>query len=576
MRGLNLWLVRLCTLTAAVFWDADAEARQTPATLPNANPPSSVTAPRADRGQADPAGTPPFTGDGRTGTDVITPPVPLTSNLDPNFRPIDLNTALRLGGVQNPDLMIARQRVVEAVALKQLAAAQILPSLNGGVNYDSHNGVLQQSNGNILSVNRSAIYVGAGANAIAAGTVNIPGVVLTGNIAQGVYGFLVARQFVRERESDTLAIRNQAFLQIGLAYSELLRAEGRRAVAMQIRDEGAVVYRLVAAYAKVGQNKQSDAERAATELARRQADVQRADGDVLIASARLCEVLNLDPSIRLHPTDAWVTPQPIVPDPMPVPQLIALALLRRPELAARRAAIRGALLALDGAKVLPFSPTILVGFSAGGFGGGSNLVNPVFGSMSGRNDFDAVTYWTLQNLGVGNAVLIKSAKAQLGLARLEEIAVMDRVRAEVAEANAKTHARFALIQTYEQAVRSSTKGFREDLTRARGAVGLPLEVLDSLRLLATARYDYLDSIVDYNRAQFELYVAMGQPPAAALARPVPTGGVVAAGEPVPSPPGEAAVAPPPLAPRGAANTSPPASPPLAVNGPLSAPRSRGR
>ena len=59
--------------------------------------------------------------------------------------------------------MIARQRVVEAAALRQLAAAQFLPSLNLGTNYDSHTGNLQQSNGNILSVNRSAVYVGAGA-----------------------------------------------------------------------------------------------------------------------------------------------------------------------------------------------------------------------------------------------------------------------------------------------------------------------------------------------------------------------------------------------------------------------------
>ncbi len=64
------------------------------------------------------------------------PPRPLPpsppSILDPNVRDIDLNTALRLAGVQNPQLMIARQRVVEAAALRQLAAAFILPSLNLG------------------------------------------------------------------------------------------------------------------------------------------------------------------------------------------------------------------------------------------------------------------------------------------------------------------------------------------------------------------------------------------------------------------------------------------------------------
>ena len=57
--------------------------------------------------------------------------------------------------------------------------------------------------------------------------------------------------------------------------------------------------------------------------------------------------------------------------------------------------------------------------------------------------------------------------------------------------------------------------------RTKNLEGLPIEVLDSLRLLARSRYAYLDAIVDYNRAQFELYVALGQPPAKYLARPVP-------------------------------------------------------
>ena len=49
----------------------------------------------------------------------------------------------------------------ELPVFRQLAAAYFLPSINPGLNYDSHTGVLQQSNGNILSVDRSAVYVGA-------------------------------------------------------------------------------------------------------------------------------------------------------------------------------------------------------------------------------------------------------------------------------------------------------------------------------------------------------------------------------------------------------------------------------
>ena len=493
--------------------------------------------------------------------------MPITPTiLDPNVRPIDLNTALRLANVENPELNLARQLVVESAALRMLAAAQILPSLNIGTNYDGHQGTLQQSNGNILSVNRSSVYVGAGANAIAAGTVNIPGLVLSGNIAQGVYGYLTSRQVVRQRAFASLAVRNQTFLRVALAYSELTRAEGGLAVANQNRDEAREVARLTAEYAATGEGRKADADRAATQLARRQALVQEAEGQVLVASADLCRELNLDPSLRLHPTDAFIVPLPIVPDPMPLPQLIAIGLLHRPELGERQAAIRAALMQLEGSKALPFSPTVLIGLSAGGFGGGSNLVVPTFGGFGGRADADVFAYWTLQNLGVGNVALIRTAKAELMAQRYREIGMLNIVRAEVAQAYARSHARFAQIGTYEMAVRSGVDGFREDYARIRERgerTALPIELLNNFDLLADARRSYLDAIVDYNRSQFELFVALGQPPAATLAHPVPTQGIAPSGIPGPIGPDGTMPPAPPAVP-------PPANPPAAAGIPVGA------
>jgi outer membrane protein TolC len=472
---------------------------------------------------------------------ILARPTP-PSILARELQPIDLATALRLANVQNPELNLARQRILEAAALRQLAAAYFLPSINPGMNYDTHTGVLQQSNGNILSVNRSAVYVGAGSNAVAAGTVSIPGVYSAGNLGYGLYAYLASKQVVRQREFETVAVRNQMLLQVAVAYSELLRGEGRRAANIQARDEAREIARLTGEYARTGQGRVADANRAATELARWEAQIQAAEAELLTASARLCQLVNLDPSIRLHPTDAVVVPQPIVPDPMPLAELIALGLLRRPELAAQRAAIEAALLNLGGARILPFSPNYLLGFSAGGFGGGSNLVRPIFGGFGGREDLDVVTYWTIQNLGLGNVALIKLASARLRVNQFQQVEVLNMVRAEVAEAYARIHARYAQIGTYEDAVRSGYMAFHEDLDRTR-LVGvdrprdiLPIELLNSFRLLAGARLDYLDAIVDYNESQFAMYVALGQPPADALAHPVPAEGVAPHNLPRDAPP----------------------------------------
>jgi outer membrane protein TolC len=448
--------------------------------------------------------------------------------------PIDLAAALKLAGVENPEILIARTRVVEATALRQLAAAQILPSLNLGLNYDAHTGPLQQSSGNILKVNRSALYLGAGANAVAAGTVNIPGLVYNLNVSEALFGALVARQLVERARFTSLAVRNDVFRRVANAYTELLGAAGRRSIALQTRDEAAEVARVTAVFARAGEVAQADADRAATERDRRQSDLAEADAELLSASARLAELLGLDRGVRLHGVEERVVPAPLVPEQIPLCELLAVALLQRPELAEKRAAVRQALLTLRGAKLLPFSPNLIVGFSAGTFGGGSGLISgpqaanfgttpqPRFGDFGPRNDFDAVMYWTLQNLGLGNLALIKAARSRVGLAELEGLEVLNRVRREVAEAYVRAHVRFAQFAPTETAVRAGDRAFREDYRRITGGVGRPIELLTSLRLLARSRYDYLGAIVSYNEAQIDLYVALGQPPADVLARPVPT------------------------------------------------------
>ena len=104
--------------------------------------------------------------------------------------------ALRLAAAENPELLRARQQIEESAAQRQFAAAQLLPSLNIGTNYNHHQGALQQANGNILQVNRDALYAGLGANAVGAGTVNIPGLYYNLNVGEGWYGYLVSRQRV--------------------------------------------------------------------------------------------------------------------------------------------------------------------------------------------------------------------------------------------------------------------------------------------------------------------------------------------------------------------------------------------
>jgi outer membrane protein TolC len=444
--------------------------------------------------------------------------------------PIDLAGAFALIGVQNPQFLAAQQRVLEAVALRQLAAVQLLPTINLGTNLDSHRGTLQQSDGNILTVHRDALFVGAGANAVAAGSVNIPGIVWNLNISDTYYNYLISRQVQTQKLAHVNTVNNEIQLRVAIAYLELVQAASQRSIAWQSREEVAQVARLTAAYARAGQGRLSDADRAASELSIRDAIVIEAEGQSVRASARLAALIGLDTAVTLLPTDRWAVPHSIVPEPIPLPELLTIAALQRPELQEQRAEFSRALLTLDAAEMLPFSPNVFLGFSAGSFGGGSDLASQPtgsgtfargqdrFGNFQSRTDLDVVVYWTLRNLGVGNKAQVAASASRVRQSQWQQLIVLDRIRAEVAAAHVRVHARCHRLTTAEEAVREAEIAWREDVERIRGNEGLPIEVLDSQRLLNRSRVTLLDTIIKYNIAQFELYQSLGHPRAELLIR----------------------------------------------------------
>src|SRR4051812_6853035 len=118
----------------------------------------------------------------------------LAAVLGGEVRAIDLVSALQLAGSYNPNILLAGERVQEAVALRQMAAAQYLPSLNAGTNLNHHLGNLQRANGQLISPNRDSLYYGLGAGAVGSGTLSVPGLTWSGNLSDTYFRSLASRQ----------------------------------------------------------------------------------------------------------------------------------------------------------------------------------------------------------------------------------------------------------------------------------------------------------------------------------------------------------------------------------------------
>ncbi len=450
--------------------------------------------------------------------------------------PINLPTALQLAGVRPLDIALASERIKVAAAQMDRAQVLWLPTVFLGGDYFRHDGQIQDISGNVFGTSKQSMLLGVGPYAVFA-------------VTDALFAPLAARQDVRAREALLEAARNDSLLAVAEAYFNVQQARGELAGAEDAARRAEEVVRRTAGLAK-GLAAPVEVVRARTELARRRQAVQSARERWRTASAELARVLRLDRAalvVPLEPPHLRVT---VVPLDRSVDDLIALALTNRPELASQQALVQATLARLRQERLRPLIPSVLlrgsstpvVGTLAGGyFGGGLNSSLNNFGA---RMDLDAQLLWEFQNLGFGNHARVKERQAENRLAILELFRTQDRVAAEVAQAHAQAVSAAARVQEAEaevqDAVTSAVQNL-EGLGQTQPVPGggnllvllvRPQEAVAAIQALAQAYADYFGAVADYDRAQFRLYRALGQP-ARCLELPAPAATPAAPGSPQP-------------------------------------------
>jgi outer membrane protein TolC len=420
--------------------------------------------------------------------------------------PIDLASALAMTDSQNPQVALARERIAEAEAQLTRARAMWLPSIRGGINYNKHDGTIQNVAGTIFPTSRNAFYTGLGANAVGAGSPTVPGVLAQFHLTDAIHQPRIAQSEVCARTFAAQAQANDSTLQTALAYLDLLRAEQDVAIAREAQENTLKLQKLTAAYAKSGQGQQADDDRALAELSLRENDLERATEGVQVASARLAQLVELDPTQPLSPQETAVTPLELVPEGALPQDLVAQGLSTRPEIAESRFLIDEAVHRLRREQCAPLVPSVLLAASYGGMGGG---LGGQFRNFGDRFDGDAVAYWELRNFGFGDAAARREADSRVTQARLKELAALDRVAREIVESHAQVQARRRQIATAQRGIQAAQTSYERNLARIENTQGLPLEALQSIQALSQARRDYLRAVSDFNAAQFQLLHHIG-------------------------------------------------------------------
>ena len=437
--------------------------------------------------------------------------------------PINLATALRLSNARPLDVQIAARQVAVAAAVLDRARLLWVPNLVLGTDSFAHAGNQQNFAGDVVKSTRSAFMAGLGPNVVF-------------SFSDAVYAPLAARQDLRAREAVRQAVVNDASLQVAEAYFTVQQARGELAGALLAAAKAEDLVRRASALAQ-GLAPPTEATRARVELARRRQAVTAARERWRTAGAELARLLRLDPAAVVEPLEPPFLPVTVIDPAATVDALIPIALTGRPELAGQQAVVQATLARLRQEKIRPLVPSLALRSAStnpssslgfGVFGGGPN---DTLRNFDTRFDIDMQLLWEFQALGLANRARVNERSAEHEVAILELFRTQDRIAAEVVRAFAEVRSAAERLAEAEPALREAVELVNRNLdglgqTRRVGEVLVlvirPQEAVAAVQALAQANADYFATVADYNRAQFRLYRALGQPAQCLMALLPPT------------------------------------------------------
>ena len=427
--------------------------------------------------------------------------------------PINLGTALRLSDAR--PLIVAAAQARVWIAEAELTQAKLLwvPTLNVSVDYLRHDGGGPDFNKGIMTTpSVNFFYAGAGLGGI------LP-------VTDAVYEPLVARQLLNARQWDIQSAKNDALMQTADAYFMVHQFRGLYTGGLYVVRRARDVLGRIAGLSR-DLVPPYEVDRARNMLADLEQQTVAARQQWRVQSARLTRVLRLDPRAVVEPLEHDHLQITLIDPSLDLDVLMPIALSNRPEIASRRARILAAEAGVRREKARPLLPiVILTGYQTPG---GMLLQGGIFGlgpnsslnQFAGRDDVSIQLIWQLESLGIGNLARIKAQRGQQSRAIIDLRTSQDMVAEEVNQAHANLQSAAARVVQADRSLRSgiialngSTEGLEQ--TSRFGdvleTVTRPQETVYALQLLMKDFTEYYTAVADYNRAQFELFHALGYP-----------------------------------------------------------------
>jgi outer membrane protein TolC len=411
-----------------------------------------------------------------------------------NLLVIDLPSVLRLAGAHNIDIQLAREKFAEARAAEESAIERFFPWLEPGVTYRRHDNLIQSTEGLIEEVHKQSYAPG--------GTL-----IAQTDIGDAIFKSLEAHQLTKAARSGFDAQQQETILAAARGYFDLAAAHEAVRVAREAlrasTDYAVQIDRAVNA----GIAFKGDALRVKVQQQRDAIALRRTEENVRLASAKLVQILHLDPIVELMPRDASVVPLSIVSVKESLGDLVSQALAARPETQQGAALVSAAQHAKNGAIYGPLIPSVGGQAFFGGLGGGMDSETGHFGESE---DYVALLSWRVGPGGLFDFGNIHARQARLRGAASTADKVIDQVANEVVASRARVQSLADQIATAKQSLSDAAEALRLAQERKEFGVGVVLETILAQQELSRVRNDYVNIVADYDKTQYALLRALGR------------------------------------------------------------------
>ena len=428
---------------------------------------------------------------------------------------LDFWSAMELGGANSLLIELSRQQVELAEQHSIEAQALWYPSLRMGLAYSRHDGQLQNALGDVIQAGRNSFFLGGGAGlgsaALPGGAAGPPRMTVNLSLADAHFEPVIAERLLEASRAEQSSVMNDVLLEIAIAYIDVLEARGRLVHSQQSFQDASHLLELARLFAREGKGSEAEVNRAQVERAGMQIELEKNQRQITVRTARLAQKLHLPPDTDLLPAEEQLRPMQVIEDEQGLQALVSHGLAQRPELARQHSLVEAAEGELTREQWRPWLPSLQVGASGGTFGGGSS---GSFENQGGRGDLEILAFWEWRNLGVVDYTRQAQQKTRIRQQQTHEAIIRDQVATEVTVALAQVESYRRQMATSLESLQAADDSYRRNLQRVREAEGMPLELIQAIRARLEAHNNYTDAIAGFNRAQFRLLRAVGQPPVA--------------------------------------------------------------